>query len=104
MLVQKQTNKETNMIEINHNCDANAKKNFMTAMFSLSDSHDIIIGDVKMTKRFNNRMSKEKQQAVRAYLREHAGKSFKVVHNSTIELVFRADKSVVEITFKQSKS
>ena len=92
------------IIEISTHSYINSSTRFMTAEFSLDDDHAVEIGKVFMTKKFNNRMSKEKQKAVKSFLKEHAGKSFKVKHGSTIELVFNQDKSKVQVTFQQKQS
>lgn len=92
------------MFTINTNKDATASKKYMTAEFRLNDEHAVRIGKVFMTKKFNNRMSKEKQAAVRGWLKENASREFDVKDGLKIELIFNQDKSKVEITFVQRQS
>ena len=91
------------MIEICNDQDTQAATKYMTADFCLDDDHKIVIGNVYMTKKFNNRMSKEKQRAVKHFLVENASK-LQIKHKSRVELIFHADKSKVEVTFNQKQS
>jgi len=91
------------MISVSNSHDTNSSTKYMTAEFSLDDDHAVVIGKVFMTKKFNNKMSKEKQAAVRSFLKENVGK-LNVKHGSTIELVFNQDQSKVQVTFQQKQS
>lgn len=92
------------MISICNEKDILASMKYMVAEFSREDTNnDIVIGSVYMTKKFNNKMSKEKQKAVKQYLQHEAGKSFEVKNGSKIVLVFNNDKGKVEVTFDQKQ-
>lgn len=90
--------KET--IEIFTGQEILAATKYMTAEYSLDKEENTKIGEVYMTKKFNNRLSKEKQKAVKSWLKKNAGREFDVEDGLKIELIFHADKSKVEVTFK----
>lgn len=91
------------MISIKTDYDTNAKRKYMLADFSRDSENSVIITNVRMdeSKRWN-KMDKNKQKAVKAFL-NHNKDDLDIKHNSTIVLVFNQDKSEVEVKFQQKQ-
>ena len=91
------------MIPVKTDYDTNAKRKYMLADFSRDTENSIVISNVRMddSKRWN-KLEKNKQRAVKAFLKENAN-NMNVKHNSTIVLVFNQDQSEVEVKFKQKQ-
>jgi hypothetical protein len=94
---------EENMISITNNADISGKRKFMFADFKLEEDHGVTILKVYMDEDKKwNKLSKEKQNAVREFLEQHADE-LKPKHNAAVVLTFRDCGTEVHITFKQKQ-
>jgi TRAP-type C4-dicarboxylate transport system substrate-binding protein len=95
--------RKTNMLSITNSADISGKRKFMFADFKLEEDHGVTILKVYMDEDKKwNKLSKEKQNAVREFLEQHADE-LKPKHNAAVVLTFRDCGTEVHITFKQKQ-